>query len=304
MKDKHTLVIAGGVSSERDISLRSGKGCYTALQSKGYNVSFLDIKSVCDLIDSHTQKPIDYAFLCTHGSFGEDGKLQSILEWLQVPYTGSKVLASALCMNKYRTKQILNINNLPTAPYQLLSKAKDLSTKNMPFIIKLIESGSSYGVYKINSHDDLNTFYAENPTLNTDEWMVEDYIPGRELTISILEINKKLEILPILELKPKNDFYDLEAKYTKGLTEFILPAPLPSTITQTIKDISYKAFQALGCTGYGRVDIILDQNNNPHILEINTLPGMTETSDLPAQAQAISIPYPDLVEKMLQTVYT
>ncbi len=297
MKNSNICVIAGGISSEREISLRSGQGCFDALQRLNYNVSFLDIQSINDLLDFHKKNNINYAFLCTHGNFGEDGKLQSVLEWLNIKYTGSNVLASALCMNKYFCRQILISNNLRVSDGGLFNEYKN---KKFPFMLKLKESGSSVGVYKINNQKEFEEIVQkEKIHENSNKWFIEEFIKGREITVSLIEINKKLEILPILELKPKKDFYDLEAKYTKGLTDFILPAPFEEKIKNKIEDYAFKAFKSLDCKGFGRVDMIIPENQDPVILEINTLPGMTETSDLPAQAKAFGIDYDKLVELML-----
>ena len=300
-KDSKIVVIAGGISGEREISLRSGRACFAALDRKGYNVSLLDIQCLEQLIELKTAGSIEYAFLCTHGNFGEDGKLQSVLEWLKIPYTGSKVLASAICMNKFFTKQILKANNIESARGSLLSDINKESL-NFPLMLKTLESGSSIGVAKVNSLEDLEDQIFKMPE-SLNEWMIEDFMEGREITVSLLKIQNKLTVLPILEIKSKNEFYDLEAKYTKGLTEFILPAPLEKDLLKKIESIAIRCFRALNCKGYARVDMIISKAGPSKIivLELNTLPGMTDTSDLPAQAKEAGIEFDDLVELMLQT---
>lgn len=310
MKDSHIVVIAGGISDEREISLRSGKGCFEALKKKNYsNVSFLDIKNLKDLLDLHAEKPIDVAFLCTHGNFGEDGKLQAVLEWLKISYTGSGVLASALCMNKHYTREILKANGVKVSDGGLVS---EFEPKNFPVMLKLAESGSSFGISKINTKDEflsaLNSLSPEEISSDSSskKWIIEEFVKGKEITVSLLEINGKLTLLPILELRPKKEFYDLEAKYTKGMTDFILPAELNEEITKKVEKIAEKVFKLLDCKGFARVDMIVpefsgaqDIESSPVVLEVNSLPGMTETSDLPAQAACVGINYDSLVEFML-----
>lgn len=300
LKNSKVVVLAGGLSSEREISLRSGRGCFNALRRLGYNVSLLDLEKSNQIAQLNNLEEIDIAFLCTHGSYGEDGKLQGTLEWCKIAYTGSKVLASALCMNKYFTKQILKANNIQV-PSGCLLRDVNKNSVQFPVMLKLIESGSSIGVSKINNLEELEEAMVKYYSCASD-WMIEEYIKGREITVSLLQIEKDLKVLPILELKSKNEFYDLEAKYTKGLTEFILPAPFEDEKKKEIELIALKTFRALGCSGFGRVDMIIcEKTQKPIVLEVNTLPGMTETSDLPAQAKAAGIEYDQLVELMLKT---
>lgn len=300
LKNSKIVVLAGGLSSEREISLKSGRGCFNALNRLGYNVSLLDLEKSEQIAQLNDLEEIDIAFLCTHGSYGEDGKLQGVLEWRKIPYTGSKVLPSALCMNKYFTKQILKANNIKV-PSGCLLRDIDKNSIQFPIMLKLIESGSSIGISKINNLTELEEAIIQHYSCASD-WMIEEYITGREITVSLLQIEKELKVLPILELKSKNEFYDLEAKYTKGMTEFIVPAPFKESEKKEIELIALKTFRALGCSGFGRVDMIIcGKTQQPIVLEVNTLPGMTETSDLPAQAKAIGIEYDQLVELMLKT---
>lgn len=301
-RDKKIVVIAGGISGEREISLRSGRGCFNALDKLGYNVSLLNLESIDQIIDLVKVGHIDIAFLCTHGSFGEDGKLQAVLEWLKIPYTGSRVLASAICMNKYTTRAVLQSYNVPVAHGNLLNNF-NLTELKFPIMLKPVEGGSSIGIEKINSLIEFKDFKTKhNKTLN--QWLAEEFIKGREITVSLLQIGDELKVLPILELKSKNEFYDLEAKYTKGMTEFILPPKLKDSQRKRIESLALQSFQSTSCSGYARVDMIIsDSGDNPVVLEINTLPGMTETSDLPAQAKSMGIDYDQLVEYMLNTAY-
>jgi D-alanine-D-alanine ligase len=295
------VVICGGISDEREVSLKSGKGCFNALNRAGYNVSLLDLESGDQIMKLHRSEQIDYAFLCTHGAYGEDGKLQSILEWRKIPYTGSKVLASALCMNKFYARQILQFNGIKVSPGGLLADYHLPSDGFRPLMVKPVESGSSVGVQKVKTLEDLedlkNKYYQAKQ-----DWLCEEFVTGREITVSLLQIEGKLTVLPILELKSKNEFYDLEAKYTKGMTEMIVPAPLDEDLQKKVESIALKAFISMGCSGFARVDMIISASDNtPYVLELNTLPGMTETSDLPASAAAAGISYDQLVEFMLKS---
>jgi D-alanine-D-alanine ligase len=300
-KNAKVVVLAGGISPEREISLRSGRGCFNALNRLGYNVSLLDLESGDQIMSLHRSDEIDVAFLCTHGAYGEDGKLQGILEWRKIPYTGSNVLASALCMNKYYTRKILKASNIEVAPGALLRDIQKDILK-FPLMIKPLESGSSIGVSKINTLEELEDHAVKYHSASA-QWLVEEFVAGREITVGLLQLNSELKVLPILELKSKNELYDLEAKYTKGMTEFIIPAPLNADLQRKIESIALQTFRAVGCSGFARVDMIIPERNNasPVVLEVNTLPGMTETSDLPAQAKAAGIEYDQLVELMLET---
>lgn len=310
-KQSKIAVLCGGISSEREISLRSGKNCFNALQRLGYtNVELIDIKTIEDLF-MLKDKNIKASFLITHGKFGEDGAIQGILEWLKIPYTGSSILGSAISMDKWLTKQIATSIGILNPKAFLLTKSnqktiniktiwQEASQKNNAVFLKPRDDGSSVNTYKIKSLSELEE-KNQNLDLNKSDYLIEEYIPGRELTVSIIETNNKLMVLPILELKPKNEFYDYLAKYTKGMTEFILPAKLDPTITKKIEKTSIEIFSAIGCSSFGRVDYILDNKNNAYLLEVNSLPGMTDLSDLPAQAAYAGIKYDELVEIILKT---
>ncbi len=304
-------VLCGGISNEREISLRSGKNCFSALKTLGYeNAELIDIKSATDIFELKNKK-VEAVLLLTHGKYGEDGAIQGILEWLRIPYTGSSVLASAIAMDKWISKQIAKNIGINTANAYLLTKTnKDITDLNITWeklskrtgavFLKPRDDGSSVNTFKIKTLDDLIKKTQKLDLISSD-YLIEEFIPGRELTVSIIEVNDNLRVLPILELKPKNEFYDFEAKYTKGMTEFILPAKLnPPTLEKIEKD-SLKIFSEIGCSSSGRVDFILDENENPYILEVNSLPGMTDTSDLPAQAKAVGIEYEELVEVVLKS---
>ena len=303
-------VLCGGISSEREISLRSGKNCFDALVRKGYlNTVLIDIKSVSDI--QNLKGKIDVAFLITHGKYGEDGYFQSILDSQSIPYTGSSSHASATAMDKWQTKQLAKEIHIPTPNAFVLNnnlKTKsnfkiiwdELSAKNKAVFLKPVSDGSSVNTYKIKSSNELEE-KVNSLDLKQANYLLEEYIAGREITVSIIESDGKLKALPILELKPKNEFYDYEAKYTKGLTEFVLPAKIQEDLKLTIEEHSKNIFSKIGLSGFARVDYILSDEGTAYLLEVNSLPGMTDTSDLPAQAAYAGIKYDDLVEIILQT---
>jgi D-alanine-D-alanine ligase len=290
-------VIAGGVSEEREVSLRSGQACHEALLRRGYPSKFLDLKTFSDL---SSIKEGDTAFLTTHGDGGEDGRLQGLLDWMGVHYTGSGFKASALCMDKIQCKSILKLANLPVCPaliahpeLSLIEAQEKLNNKEL--FGKTRAGGSSIGARPIITEEDWADLLQEK-----DPYMIEPRLKGREITISGLETENSWKILPILELQSENEFYDYEAKYTKGMTHFLLPAPLEEKLEHHCKTLAQKALTACSVSGAARVDMMLT-TEGPRILEVNTLPGMTETSDLPAQASEEGLSFDELVEFILST---
>ena len=297
-KDSKIAVLCGGMSSEREISLRSGKNCLAALKRLGYvNAEIIDVSQniMNDL------KGFDYAYNTLHGKFGEDGCIQGVLEILKIPYTGCGVMSSAICMNKEYTKKVMSTAGLPliTSVYLLPNEdpVKKVEDLNYPLMIKPVSEGSSFGMSKVNNKEELITAVEEARKYNS-EILIEEYLVGIAATVGVLEKDGEPFATEILELRPKNEWYDYEAKYTKGMTEFILPAELSPEITALVKENAVKAFKVCGCSGVSRVDFLI-VNNVPYILEINTNPGMTDTSDLPAQAAAGGIDYDSLVEMVL-----
>ena len=297
-KDAKIAVLCGGMSSEREISLRSGKNCLAALHRLGYsNAEIVDVSEniMNDL------RGFEFAYNTLHGKFGEDGCIQGVLEILRIPYSGCGVMASAICMNKEYTKKVMSTAGLPliSSVYLLgdedpVEKVKDLS---YPLMIKPVSEGSSFGMNKVSNEEELIKAVEEARKYNS-EILIEEYLVGVAATVGVLERDGKAFATEILELRPKNEWYDYEAKYTKGMTEFILPAELSADMTETVKKHAVKAFEVCGCSGVSRVDFLI-VDNIPYILEINTNPGMTDTSDLPAQAAACGISYDKLVEMVL-----
>lgn len=300
-KNSKIAVLCGGISSEAEISRRSGKGCFEALKRLGYtNAELVEVDT--DIAQKLKEGKYDFAYNALHGKFGEDGCIQGILEILQIPYTGCGVMASSVCMNKEYTKRILSTcPDIPLIKSVFVQKGEDVKEKtqnlNYPLITKPVCEGSSFGMTKVNTPDELESAYQDAIKYN-DDVLIEEYLVGIAATVGVLEGADGLFATEILELRPKHEWYDYECKYTKGMTEFVLPAELSEEMTKQVKEIAVKAFKTAGCKGVSRVDFHI-VNNIPYVLEINTSPGMTETSDLPAQANAMGINYDNLVEIIL-----
>ncbi|MFH0703121.1 MAG: D-alanine--D-alanine ligase [bacterium] len=297
-------VLCGGMSSEREVSLRSGKNCFKALQSLGYkNTELIDVdKNISKIL---LDKNIEIAYIALHGKYGEDGCIQGLLEVLGIPYTGSGVKASAIAMDKEYTKIMLKSQNIPVIPSVVIYNISNLEQKklnlNYPLMIKPLCEGSSIGMSKVNSENELKK--AVEIAQNFDSGvMIEEYINGKSMTVGVLDIDNKTIATPILEFRTKTEWYDYEAKYTHGMTEFILPSKISDELTKKIQDFAVKTHNAVGAKGMSRVDFILSQDNTIYVLEINTIPGMTDLSDLPAQAKSMGIDYNSLVGIILNSV--
>ena len=313
-KNAKIAVLAGGMSSEAEVSMRSGKGCYEALKRLGYNNAELVV------VDENIAQKLkdgnyDVAYNALHGKYGEDGCIQGLLEILKIPYTGCGVMASSVCMNKEYTKRILSTcKDIPLIKSVFVRKGDDVKemTKNLnyPLITKPVCEGSSFGMTKVNTPDELEKAYEDAIKYN-DDVLIEEYLVGIAATVGVLSAPSPLEgegrgeglklfATEILEMRPKHEWYDYECKYTKGMTEFVLPAELSDDMTKRVKEIALKAFEIAGCSGVSRVDFHI-VGDIPYVLEINTSPGMTETSDLPAQANAMGIDYDNLVQLILNS---
>ena len=301
-KSSKIAVLCGGMSSEAEVSRRSGKGCYDALKRLGYNNA--ELVEVDENIASKLKEgKYDYAYNALHGKYGEDGCIQGILEILKIPYTGCGVMSSAVCMNKEYTKRILSTcQDIPMAKSAFIKKGENLSAKTadlkFPVITKPVSEGSSFGMTKVNSKEDLKPAYDEAVKYN-DDVLIEEFIDGVFVTVGVLEQDGKNFATEILEIRPKNEWYDFEAKYTVGMSEFILPAKLSPELTERTQAIAVKAHEIAGCRGVSRVDFMIGKDGIPYVIEINTSPGMTETSDLPAQSKVMGISYDDLVQIIL-----
>lgn len=301
-KNAKIAVLCGGMSSEREVSMRSGKGCFDALKRLGFNNAELVVvdENIAEVLKKGNY---DYAYNALHGKYGEDGCIQGILEILKIPYTGCGVMSSAVCMHKEYTKRMLSTTDIPLIKSVYVQKGEDVKecTKDLkyPLITKPVCEGSSFGMTKVNTPDELEAAYNEAAKYNPDV-LIEEYLVGIGCTVGVLENDGEPFATEILELRPKNEWYDYEAKYTKGMTEFILPAELSPEMTMLVKRLAVKAYQTAGCSGVSRVDFLIVKDV-PYVLEINTSPGMTETSDLPAQSNAMGIDYDNLVLLILNS---
>jgi D-alanine-D-alanine ligase len=308
LKSKKIAVIMGGKSGEREVSLRSGKRVFGSLKNQGFKVISLD--SDDKLIDNLKKNKIDIAFIMLHGTYGEDGTIQGLLEHFHIPYTGSKILASALAMDKVAAKKIFIASGLPTPKYIAIDPDGDVPLQceiikrvfPLPLVVKPHSEGSSLGVTIVKDESKLEKVVVDTVKKHRNVF-VEEFIKGKEVTIGILGKGKDAIALPILELKPKNEFYDFDAKYSEGGTEFILPARLPKDLYQMVQETALAAHKALGCYGVSRVDIIVSNDHTPYVTEINTIPGMTDKSDLPAEAANAGISFDELVVKILESAY-
>jgi D-alanine-D-alanine ligase len=308
LKKKRIAVLMGGRSGEREVSLRSGKRVFDSLKRQGFKVISLDADE--KLIENLKKNNIDIAYIMLHGKFGEDGTVQGTLEHFGIPYTGSKILASALAMNKVASKRIFQATGIPTPQYLPVDRNKSIGDQcekikrifPFPLVVKPISEGSSLGVSIVKEEEKLEKVLSETVEKFKDIF-IEEYIKGREVTVGILGTGDDLAALPILELKPKAEFYDYKAKYSKGGTDFILPAKLPEALYSHTQEVALRAHRSLGCYGVSRVDIIIGGNHTPYVHEVNTIPGMTDASDLPAEAQCAGISFDELVARILESAY-
>ena len=290
-------VLFGGKSAEREVSLKSGTMVLAALKKKGVDAHAFDPAEKD--IETLGREKFDRAFIALHGRFGEDGTIQGILEWLGIPYTGSGVLASALAMDKLRTKRIWHAEKLPTPPWELLGKDTNFRVTarrlGLPIMVKPANEGSSIGMSKVRAAGDLEEAYAL--AVNYDPAVLaEKFIEGTELTGAVLGD----EALPLIKLETPRDFYDYEAKYLANDTRYIIPAGLTARKEEELRALCLEAFRALGCRGWGRVDLMLDKRGRPFLLEVNTSPGMTDHSLVPMAARAVGLSYEDLCIRILE----
>lgn len=307
-KDISILVVCGGISSEREISLKSGKSVYEALKRSGYiNVNMFDLNRN-NMQDILIARP-NIVFIALHGKGGEDGSIQGMLELAGIPYTGPGIAASAICMNKILTKRILQNAGLPTAEFlafrrdevegRIENVKKEASdTIGYPMVLKSPCEGSSIGVVIIQSEDEFEDAVKEVFS-HGDELLIEEFVKGTEVTLPIMG-NETITTLPVIEITSEREFYDYTAKYTKGLCHHIIPACIDKESEKEIIRIGRKVYQILGCRGLSRVDYIVHPAKGPLVIEVNTLPGMTDMSLFPDAARYIGISYESLVETILE----
>ncbi len=288
-------VLYGGPSAEREVSLVSGKEVADALRQRGYRgVSLIDVGR--DLPGQLRKRRVDVVFNALHGKIGEDGCVQGLLEVMGIPYTGSGVTASALCMDKVLTKEVLVRNRVPTPPYQVVSGDGEAAAKlPLPAVVKPRAEGSSIGVTIVRRRRDLAPALREACRSDRDA-LVERYVAGREITVGLLNG----EALGVTEIRPAKGFYDFKTKYTSGMASHVFPAPLPGVLYRKAMRLAARACAALGCEGAPRVDFRLSRERRLYVLEVNTLPGMTPLSLLPEIAAGVGIDFGGLVERILE----
>ncbi len=320
-------LILGGTSPEREVSKATGKSILTALRTLNYKVKVIDPaygmnqplkeedffgadssvqmsnKNYIEVINSPLFDDVDIAFLALHGIWGEDGTIQSLFELRGIKYTGSKVLASSLGMDKVMTKVMLKFNRVDTPEWIAASDGFDIKQilseiKNKfgyPCVIKPNDQGSTIGLTICGKEDEVET--AINKALGlSKKALIEEYIPGRELTVAVLD----QKALPVLEIKPKHTYYDYECKYTSGMSEYEVPAKISELTARFLQEQAVKAFNAVGCESYSRIDFRLNADEKAFCLEINTLPGMTSTSLVPKMAKAAGISFEELIDRIIK----
>ncbi|MBP7654158.1 D-alanine--D-alanine ligase [Candidatus Dependentiae bacterium] len=293
------LVIYCGFSSEYKVSEKTGTAVINALNTK--NIKVIPFRLSRENISDIAKQKFDVAFIALHGRYGEDGTVQGYLELLGKKYCGSGVMSSSLCLNKYYTKLIFLQKNIPTPDFSLFNDINEINLYELelPAVIKPIDEGSSIGLSIVKDRNLLKNA-VEEAFKHSKKVMIEKYIPGREVTVAVIEKGGNIMALPVIEIAPHNDFFDYEAKYTKGKTDYIVPARIDSVLTEKIKKIGEECFKSLECKDFARIDMIIDKEGKVTVLEINTIPGMTETSLLPKAARAAGIEFEDLIKTFIK----
>ena len=310
MRKKRIGILLGGLSAEREVSLRSGKAVFKALKSIGYPVVAIDAKG--DFYAKLKKQKIEQVFIALHGGHGENGAVQGMLEIMGIPYTGSGVLASSLAMDKVASKKIFLYHQIPVPAFSIIQRSAVSSQQliknpspitrhplpkrlKLPVVVKPATEGSSVGVAIVKDKKAFQTALKKAFQYG-DIVLIEKYIKGQEVQIAILD-NK---VLGGVEVRPSDEFYSYKAKYTAGSTQYIFPPQLDKKTYGKAEQAALAAHRALGCSGATRVDLIIDKNNNPFVLEVNTIPGMTETSLLPKIAKNAGLEFPQLIRRILE----
>lgn len=296
-KNRRVGVLLGGTSSERPISLKTGHAIFGALTRMGYNAVEIDCGP--DLPEKLRSEGVEVAFIALHGALGEDGCVQGLLEVMGIPYTGSGVMASSLAMDKRMTKEVLKFHGIPTPGWTEKTSAEvaagaievDLT---FPVVVKPVTEGSTVGIHIVPEARQLGEALTGSAQFGN-RLLVEEYIPGREVTVGVLNG----EVLPVIEIVPRSGFFDFEAKYTVGQTEYLVPAPLDEALTRECQALALRTYKATACEGVARVDIRIRPDNACFVLEINTIPGMTETSLIPKAARCVGMSFDQVCERIL-----
>lgn len=305
-KNQVVAVVMGGPSAEREVSLNTGAAIANALREYGYtNVVEIDLDPR-NFGKQLAESKAEVVFNAVHGLYGEDGRLQTLLEIREMPYTGSGMIASVSCMDKVITKRMLRDAGISTPACLIVNKKesgikeKIMQRFSLPVVIKPASQGSSIGVEIVKEEKQLDEALA-NAFKYSRDILVEEFIGGKELTVSMMQKDGEVVALPVIHIAPHSGMYDYHSKYTKGATEYICPADLDEETTKKVQEISKKAYEVLGCSGVARADVMLDEEGNGYVLEINTVPGMTATSLVPKAAAAAGISFPELCNIILQS---
>jgi D-alanine-D-alanine ligase len=292
-------VLQGGRSAERDVSLRSGAQVAAALRGRGHEVAQVDLDP--DVWDRLRDGGFDCAFIALHGRLGEDGTVQGMLELLDLPYTGSGVLASALCIDKARTNLLLRADGFPVPDFEEVAgdDVEGLVERyGLPVVVKPVREGSTIGLTIAGDVDALASGLLLARRYDA-RVLVQRFVEGTEITVGVLA-TPELCVLPTLEITYENDTYDYDAKYTEGRSHHIIPARIPEEARRAAADAASRAFRAVGCEGMARIDFIVDRDCVPWLLEVNTVPGLTQLSLLPDAARAAGVAFPDLCERLVE----
>lgn len=292
---QNITVLMGGNSPERPVSLKTGQAVSAALEALGYRVKAIDYhrdltRWLADL------RAADLVFLALHGGDGESGQVQAFLDLMGIPYTGTGPLGSGLCMDKHLSKLVLEHYGIHTPEWIMLGEGESIDPPfDFPVVVKPNDLGSTIGLSIVNEQSELAKA-VDQALIHGDSALIERFIPGRELTVTILD----RQALPIVEIRPRHGVYDYECKYTSGMSQYICPADLASELTETIQSVAESIFSVLKGRHYGRIDFRLDENDIPWCLEMNTLPGMTNTSLVPKAAAAAGMDFNTLVNTMVK----
>ena len=305
---KKIVVVMGGTSTEAEVSRRTGKAILKALKSKNYDADGMELNPKTFASDIQA-RDCDIVFNAIHGKYGEDGLVQGTLDMLEIPYTGSGVLTAALTMDKVMTKRIFNAKKIPTPKFLVYRRSAVDNKKSIageveknfgfPVVVKAPNQGSSIGVYIVEEKAELEDALRSAFEFS-DEIIVEEFIKGRELTVAVWGNADHAEAFPVIEITTLSGRYDYESKYTKGASKHIVPAEISKELTEKVQNIAVKAFEICKCAGVARVDMMLSEENKPFVIEINSVPGMTETSLVPDAARAANIEFPELCERILR----
>ncbi|RXJ03916.1 D-alanine--D-alanine ligase [Anaerobacillus alkaliphilus] len=298
-------VLYGGTSAEREVSLSSGKGIIEALKKKNHEVIGIDFKGTKECLQKIMNLDVDIFFIGLHGRLGEDGRVQGLLDLVNIPYVGSNVLGSALAMDKARSKKMFALKGIRVACEKLVEKHAFVEEQfshelSYPVVVKPNHEGSTIGLTIAQNEEELlggiKAAFAHDDVV-----LLEEFISGREVTVAVMGNKGEVKALPVVEIVPKNAYYDYESKYAPGMSEHIVPARVSEEVTKLLQEQAVLAHASLGCDIYSRVDFIVPSDGTaPVILEVNTLPGMTPTSLYPDAAREIGLSYDDMIEKLVQ----